>query len=133
MFDMDSLSEEFLSVRLGEMLEQKAKLSKPYRLYKQKEQLQFDTLMKSLSPSQKADFDEYWDAVIGREIQELYFAYIYGLRDGIRVNDLLCNGEFQKEMDAVRAKMKKSRTEAEKKESAKRRRDAVKNEMYQRD
>ena len=87
--EMDALSKEFLSVRLGAMLEKKAQMNQQYQLYNREEEGHFDILLKTLSAEQEELVENYREAVIDREIQELYFAYMFGLKDGIRVNDLI--------------------------------------------
>ncbi len=89
MFDFETLPKEFLSVRLGAMLEKKAKMSQRYQMYNREEQQHFESLVETLSEEQTEQMETYRNAVIDREIQELYFAYMTGLRDGVRINDLL--------------------------------------------
>lgn len=88
-YQFDALSREFLSARLGKMLTEKEKTSKKYSDENKAEKKCFRALAKTLNTEQLALLEAYQNTLIDRQIHELYFAYLSGLRDGIDINHIL--------------------------------------------
>ncbi len=76
--EINGFSKEYLAMRLGEMLAANDNEHESFRLISQ-----------SLSEEQLELFEAYQNALIERQIHELYYAYMYGLHDGINVRKLV--------------------------------------------
>lgn len=87
-FQFDALSREFLSSRLGKMLTEKDKANTKYHNENKLEKNSFRALSKTLTLKQMELFDAYQTALLNRQVHELYFAYLCGLRDGININNI---------------------------------------------
>lgn len=89
LFDINGLSKEYLSVRLGQMLAEKDKKVPKYHETNEGERECFEALVETLTQEQAELFDAYQNAIVERQIYELYYAYIYGLYDGVNIHKLI--------------------------------------------
>lgn len=91
----DELSRSFLSLRLGKVLTEKDKANAKYHKANKVEANSFRALAKTLTMGQMELFDAYQTALLDRQVDEVYFTYLCGLRDGINIYNIL-EGEQDK-------------------------------------
>ncbi|MBE7022491.1 MAG: hypothetical protein E7414_04685 [Ruminococcaceae bacterium] len=97
MLHLDDASKRYIMDRVRKMLKDKSRLDEKYRRFNNFEEMYFKKLQESLTETQRDQLEEYRNAVIDREFTELYYAYLVGLRDGVRVQETVTEFEIKEE------------------------------------